>query len=138
MTKLKNIAVALASIVIFTSVTNAQAIKASYAVNPVNYEEPMAVKYLGSDGNYLTFQVTVKAEVPANTYFAIDDKNEGQLYASNVTPGFKTKTVKIEKRADQVLDFKLVIGGKTYSKSFSVNTSQVEKTTVAESNITML
>jgi hypothetical protein len=135
MTKLKNIAIAIASIIIFTNITHAQILKASYSVN---YEGPLAVKYLGSDGDYLTFQVTVQPGVPGNTLFAIADKNEGELYASNVTPGFKVKTVKIEKRDDQVLNFKLVIGKKTYSKSFSVNTGKVETTTVSESEITML
>jgi len=135
MTKLKNIAVAVATLVIFTNITNAQAVKASY---PVNYEEPLAVKYLGNDGDYLTFQVTVQPTTPANALFEIADKNEGELYSSSVNPGFKVKTVKIEKRDDQTLDFKLVVGKKTYSKSFTVNTNKVETTTVAEGNITML
>jgi hypothetical protein len=135
MTKLKNIAVAIASIVIFTNITHAQALKASYSVN---YEEPLKVKYLGDDGDYLTFQVTVQSELPGKALFEIADKSEGALYSSNVTPSFKVKTVRIEKRGDQVLDFKLVVGKKTYSKSFSVNTNQVETTTVAESGITML
>ena len=135
MTKLKNIVIAIASIVIFTNITHAQAIKSSYLVN---YEEPLAVKYLGNDGNYLTFQVTMQSEMPGNALFEIADKNEGELYSSNVTTGSKVKTVKIEKRDQQVLNFKLVIGRKTYSKSFSVNTNKVETTTVAESEVTML
>ena len=135
MTKLKNIAVALASIVIFTNITHAQALKASYSVN---YEEPLAVKYLGNDGNYLTFEVTVQSQISGKAFFAIADKNEGVLYSSNVTPGLKVKTIKIERSGDQVLNFKLVIGKKTYAKTFSVNTSKVETTTVAESDITML
>ncbi|MEO5890328.1 MAG: hypothetical protein ABIQ31_08755 [Ferruginibacter sp.] len=135
MTKLKHIAVAVASLVIFTNVTNAQAIKASYSIN---YEEPMAVKYIGSDGDYLTFQVTVKAEIPGNALFAITDKKEGELYSYKFTPKYKVQTVKIEKKEGQVLDFRLVVGKKTYSKSFSVNTSKVETTTVAENEITSL
>lgn len=135
MTKFKNIAVAVATLVIFTNITNAQAVKASY---PVNSEEPMEVKYLGNDGEYLTFQVSVTPAVSGNASFAIADENEGELYSSNVPSSFKVKTVKIEKRADQILDFKLVIGKKTYSKSFTVNTNKVETTTVAESDVTVL
>lgn len=135
MTNLRNIAVAVATLVIFSNITNAQAVKASYSVN---YAEPMEVKYLGNDGDYLTFQVSVKPAVSARALFAIADENEGELYSSIMTPGFKLKTVKIEKKAGQVLDFKLVIGKKTYSKSFTVNTSKVETTTVAESDVTVL
>lgn len=134
MTKLKNIAVAVATLVIFTNITNAQAVKASYTSN---YEEPLAVKYVGSDDYYLTFQVTVKTATPGNTLFAIADEKEGELYTSNMQR-FNVKTIKIEKRHDQVLDFKLVVGRKTYSKSFTVNTNKVETTTVAEADITML
>jgi hypothetical protein len=135
MSTLKNIAVAVASIVIFTNITNAQAVKASYSVN---YEEPMAVKYLGTDGAYLTFQVSVKPSATRNAVFEIADENEGELYASNLPAKFDTRTVKIEKRDGQVLNFKLVVGKTTYTKSFSVSTNKIETTTVAESDITEL
>jgi hypothetical protein len=135
MSKLKNIAVAVASIVIFTSITNAQVVKASYSVKA---EEPMAVKYVGNDGNYLTFEVSVEPAVSANALFQIADKNEGELYTSTLAPNAKTKTIKIEKREGQVLDFKLVVGKNTFTKSFSVNTNSVETTTVSESNVTIL
>ncbi|MEP7141826.1 MAG: hypothetical protein ABI707_03090 [Ferruginibacter sp.] len=135
MTKLKNLAVAIASIVIFTNITNAQALKASYSVN---YEEPLTVKYLGSDDDYLTFEVTVKPGTTGNAALIIADKNDGFLYSSKVAPALSVKTVKIEKRDDQVLDFKLVVGRKTYSKSFTVNSNTVETTTVAEKDITLL
>ena len=135
MTKLKNIAVAVASIVIFSNITHAQAAHASYSVN---YAEPLAVKYLGSEGDYLRFQVTVQSDVPGNALFAIIDKAEGELYATKFTPNYKVQTVKIEKKDNQVLNFRLVLGSKTYSKSFSVNTSKVETTIVAENEISIL
>jgi hypothetical protein len=135
MSTLKNIAAAVASIVIFTNITNAQVIKAGYSVKA---EEPMAVKYVGTDGNYLTFQVSVEPTVSANALFEIADKNEGELYTSTLAPNAKTKTIKIEKREGQVLDFKLVVGKNTYTKSFSVNTNRVETTTVEESTVTIL
>ena len=136
MTQLKNIAVAVASLVIFSNVTNAQAIKASYSVNA---EEPMKVKYLGDDGEYLLFQVTLQAKTPATSVFAIDDQQEGELYSALLADTNKVQTVKIEKKAEgQVLDFKLVSGKKTYLKSFSVNQSLIETTTVSETAVTKL
>ena len=136
MTQLKNIAVAVASLVIFSNVTNAQAIKASYSVNA---EEPMKVKYLGDDGEYLLFQVTLQAKTSAPSVFAIEDQSEGELYSALLADKNKVQTVKIEKKAEgQVLDFKLVSGKKTYLKSFSVNQSLVETTTVSETAVTKL
>ena len=136
MTKLKTIALAAASLVIFTNITNAQALKASYSVN---FEEPIRVKYLGDDGDYLLFQVTLQSTSPAPAKFIIDDKKEGELYSSGWGADFKVQTIKIEKRDyDQELEFKLLLGKKTYSRSFSVNTKLVETTTVEEGAITKL
>jgi hypothetical protein len=135
MTTLKNIAVAVASMVIFTNITNAQTVKASYSAN---YEEPIAIKYLGNDGDYLLFRVSLQAPVSGSTYFEITDKTEGELYSSNLAANFKVQTIKIEKKDDQELSFKLVVGKRTFSKSFSVNTSTVETTTVSENDITRL
>lgn len=136
MTKFKNIAVAVASLVIFSNITYAQNLKASYSVNA---EEPMKVKYLGADGEYLLFQVTLQPNNASSAVFAIDDKKDGELYSSYLENNVKVQTVKIEKRDDgQVLNFKLMLGKKTYSKSFSVNTSLVETTIVSETDITRL
>ena len=119
MTKLKNIVVAAVSLIIFSNITSAQSVKAVYSVIA---EEPLKVKYLGDDGEYLLFQVTFQSEYSGKGRFAIDDKYEGQLYSSVLATNSKVTTVKIEKTdADQVLDFKLFLGKKTYSKSFSVN-----------------
>ena len=135
MTKFKNIAVAIASLVIFSNITHAQTLKASYSVNA---EEPIKVKYLGYDGDYLLFHVTFQPGTTANAVFEIDDKNDGELYSSTLEANSAVKTVKIEKRDGQVLNFKLMLGRKTFSKTFSVNTSMVETTTVAEADITKL
>lgn len=136
MTNIKNIAVAVASVVLFSTITNAQTLKASYSVN---YEEPLKVKYLGNDENYLLFEVTLQSNAPTNTLFAISDKNEGEFYSSFLASGLKPRTFKIEKHGnDQVLNFKLMAGKKTYVKTFSVNTSVIEKVTVAENDITKL
>lgn len=135
MTTLKNIAVAVASIVIFSNITYAQNLKADYSVSA---EEPIKVKYLGDDGEYLLFEVTLQPKTSSNALFVIDDKKDGELYSSNLEGNYKVKTVKIEKRDGQVLDFKLMIGKKSYTKSFAVNTTLVENTTVAETDISKL
>lgn len=138
MNKLKNVAVAIASMVAFSNVSVGQAIQANYNVNAAGYEAPFAVKYLGNDGIYLLFEVNVKSAPSEYTHLAIVDKKEGELYASRLSPDFDTKTIKIERNGNQVINFKLMVGRKTYSKVFSVNTSNVETTTVAERDITKL
>ncbi|MEJ7588620.1 MAG: hypothetical protein WKI04_13750 [Ferruginibacter sp.] len=136
MTKLKNIFLAAASIVFFANITNAQSVKASYSVTA---EDPLKVQYLGDDGDYLLFRVTLLSAHPAKAQFAIEDKNEGKLYLSGLAKQSKVSTIKIEKRAaDQVLNFRLVLGRKTFTKSFSINTSLVETTIVSEADLTKL
>lgn len=135
MTTIKNIAVAVASLVIFTNITSAQVTKASYSVN---YEEPMKVKYLGEAGDYLNFEVTFESQPLTYARFRIEDNNEGELYASNFENSFKVQTIKIEKNDLRALNFKLIMGKKTYSKSFSISTNLVETTTVLERDVTKL
>jgi hypothetical protein len=136
MTKFKNIAVALATIVIFANITNAQTPKASYTVNA---QEPLKVKYIGDEEKYLLFEVTLQPANEAKPLFVISDKNEGEFFSSPLTPGTKPRTFKIEKRGEnQVLNFKLVVGKTAYVKTFAVNTSTVERTVVAERDITRL
>ncbi|MCW3106810.1 MAG: hypothetical protein JWQ09_1316 [Segetibacter sp.] len=135
MTKFKNILVAAATLVIFTNITHAQSVKASYSVNA---EEPLKVKYLGDDGSYLLFQVILQSKGSSNALFTIDDKIEGELYSSGLPSAAKVQTIKIEKRPDQVLNFKLFLGAKAYSKSFSVNTNLVETVVVKENDLSRL
>jgi hypothetical protein len=140
MTKLKNILIAAVSLVTFSNITYAQSINAADKVKTsANADEPLNVKYIGDDGEYLIFQVTVQLNSTERGRFAIDDKYYGQIFSSVLRTNSKLTTVKIEKSdADDVLDFKLVLGKKTYSKSFSVNTSLVETTTVEEGDVTRL
>lgn len=135
MKKLKKIAVAVASLVLFSNITNAQTLT---TVNSVTYEEPLKVKYLGEDGEYLRFEVTFQPGISSKALFAIEERKEGELYSSFVGADFKVQKIKIEKGDYRSLNFKLFNGKKTYSKSFSVNTSLVETTTVSESDLTKL
>ncbi|MEO6231906.1 MAG: hypothetical protein ABJB11_15000 [Ferruginibacter sp.] len=139
MKNLKKITAAVASLVLFANIANAQtAIPTSYQVNEVaNNATPFAVKYIGSDDEYVLFEVSVKSSNPADAKFQLTDSEEGALYSA----GFKTgtvKTIKIEKREGQVLNFTLLLDHKIYSKSFSVSTSEVENTLVSENDITKL
>lgn len=135
MKKLKNIAIAVAAVVIFSDISHAQSLESGHAAS---YEQPLGVKYLGTDGEYLSFEVSIQPGSGEHVLFAVADGNEGELYSSRFTPANKAQTFKIEKRKDQKLDFTLKVGRKTYSKSFSVNTNAVETTTVSESDLTVL
>ena len=135
MKKLTTILVALAAILVLSNSVNAQALRASYTVS---MEEPFAVKYLGNDDNYLTFRITIAPSVADKAMLAISDNKEGEIYTTNLNSRYAFKTIKIEKRERQELSFKLVSGGKTYFKTFSANTSNVETTTVSERDITKL
>jgi len=136
MTKFRNIIIAAFSLVIFANVANAQAVNASYSVSA---EEPLKVKYLGDDGEYLLFHVELKSHEPAKAKFAISDKTEGTLYSSTLPSNLTVTNVKILKKdADQVLNFELFLGKEKFSKLFSVNTSFVKTITVAERDITKL
>jgi hypothetical protein len=136
MTKFRNIIVAAFSLVIFANVTNAQTVKAAYSVNA---EEPLKVKYLGDDGEYLLFQVTLNSHESAKGKFTISEKTDGGLYSSAVASNLTVKNIKVAKNdEDQVLNFELFLGKERFSKAFSVNTSVVETLTVSERDVTKL
>ncbi len=132
--KFKFIAVAIASLIMTANTVSAQAVQASYTYKA---EEPLSVKYLGSDGEYLLFEVAVINET-RNATFGITDKGVGDLYSYNFNKGVNTQKMKIEKKDYQELNFTLRMGKETYNKSFSVNTMRVENTVVAENEITKL
>ena len=117
MKKFKKIALTFVALVIAATTLNA---------NPVDTtsshlkEDPFTVKYIGNDGDYLLFQVIVNSEKSNRTSFEISDKSEGEIYSANINSNYKVQTLKIEKRDNQELDFKLVIGKEVYSRSFAI------------------
>jgi hypothetical protein len=136
MKNLKNIAVAAISLVIFSSITNAQAVPASYSTIAA---EPLKVKYLGEDGEFLLFHVTLQSGKTEKTLFTVYDEGEGPLYSTAYKIDQKGFTVKVERKdADQILKFEMIHAGKTYSKSFSANPNFVEKTEVSDLSVTKL
>lgn len=123
MTKIKNIAVALSAIVLFAGNSFAGT-TVNKPVNGIYYgEEPAAevlsVNYLGEDAEYLFFQVAVKTADNKSVSFAVNDTEEGELYAATFKAD-KTQTLKIEKHYNQELNFNVKAGKKNYTKSFTV------------------
>ncbi|MEN9569594.1 MAG: hypothetical protein RL172_825 [Bacteroidota bacterium] len=120
MKKIKNIAVALLAIVLFAS--NSFAGTPAKNINAIVDEptaEQLVVNFLGEEGNYLVFQVVIKPGSNKSVSLAVTDKAEGELYNS-VFSTTKTQTFKIEKRDNQELEFNLVSGKKSVSKSFTI------------------
>jgi hypothetical protein len=134
MKNLKNITTAIIAVVLFATSAAAQTVtKATVKAN-----EPFTVKYLGSEDDYLYFQVEVNTGSNTYSLLKINDKAEGELYSQSVKPELKLRTFKIEKKEGQELNFKLVSGNKVYSKSFSASTSLKETTTVNENDMVVL
>lgn len=117
MKQVKNIALALVAILISATAINATPVTPE---TPNKGAEPLSVKYIGNDGDYLLFQVIVNANDAKTSSFQISDKNEGEIYNSRIQGNYKVQTLKIEKRDNQELDFKLKVGKDVYSKSFAI------------------
>ena len=115
MKKFKKIVLTFVALVIAATTINANPLDGG---NPKG-KEPFTVKYLGNDGDYLLFQVIVNAEENKAVKLAVSDKTEGEIYSSNIE-NYKVQTFKIEKRDNQKLDFKLLIGKEEFLRSFAV------------------
>ncbi len=122
MTKIKNIAVALSTIVLFAGTSFAGTNSNNPSLRIVNDEpttEALVVSYMGEDADYLYFKVSVKPGSNKTVSFVVNDKSEGELYATFFSTD-KVQTLKIEKRENQELDFNLKAGKKSYSRSFTI------------------
>lgn len=127
MKNVKNIIAALFTAVFFTTAASAQ----------TAVQEPLTVKYIGMEENYLLFQVEVNTA--ANfSLFKITDRTEGELFSQSWKNSNKPLTFKIEKKDAQELSFVLVAGKKAYAKNFATSTNTVETTTVSESDVVKL
>jgi len=136
MKNLKNITTAIIAVVLFATAASAQT---STAANvSLKTTEPFSVKYIGSEDDYLYFQVEVNTGNSNYSLLKINDKAEGELYSQTLKADLKLKTFKIEKKEGQELNFKLLSGNKVYSKSFSASTSLKETTTVNENDMVVL
>lgn len=127
MKNVKNIIAALFIAVSFTTAANAQTVAA----------EPLTVKYIGMEENYLLFQVEVNTTA-SFSLFKINDKADGELFSQSWKSSNKPLTFKIEKKDTQELSFTLVSGRKVYSKNFATTTNTVETTSVTEAEVVKL
>lgn len=121
MTKIKTTALAISAILLFANSSNAATKNnpgTTAAVQTVT-ADPLSVEYLGEDGDYRLFRVTVTPGSDKKASFAVNDFAEGEIYAAKFSTE-KVQTLKIEKRNDQNLDFTVSVGGKTFSKSFTI------------------
>lgn len=131
MKNLKNITTAIIAVILFANTATAQTVS-------VSKDAPLTVKYLGSQEDYLIFQVEVNTASGNFALLKINDKADGELYSQSCKPTLKTQTFKIEKKDSQELSFKLLSGKNVYTKTFSSNTSLIEKTTVNENDMVIL
>ncbi len=111
---------------------NAQSLKTDKT--EVNF----SVKYIGTEGEYLCFQVEFTSAADYNTVLKISDRTEGELYTQNWKAKAPQQIFKIEKRDGQQLVFNLQNGGKATTKVFSTSTKLVENTTVVENAVASL
>lgn len=128
MTKIKTTALAISAILLFANSSNAAtknnpdtAFAAQTAI-----AEPLSVEYLGEDGDYRLFRVTVTPGSSKNASFSVNDFAEGEIYAAKFSTE-KVQTLKIEKRNDQNLDFTVSVDGKAFTKSFTIMPTVVLK-----------
>lgn len=131
MKNLKNITTAIIAVILFANTATAQTVN-------VSKDAPLTVKYLGSQEDYLIFQVEVNTAGGNFALLKINDKADGELYSQSCKSTSKTQTFKIEKKDSQELSFKLLSGKNVYTKTFSSNTSIIEKTTVNENDMVIL
>jgi hypothetical protein len=111
----KNLLVVLITLALLISTGIAQ------PSTPANSEDPLSVKYIGMDGDFLLFEVTLIAGNMKDPLFAIEDETEGEIYSKSVAANARTIHFRIEKTTDQSLSFYLVSGKKLYTRSFSEN-----------------
>ena len=132
MTTIKKTALALSVIVLLASKSFATpSTDTATAVNNVIVaEEPLDVKYLGEEGDYLIFEVAIKSVDRKTSSFVLTDKIEGEIYSAKFSKD-KVQTIKIEKTGNQELDFTLTVGNETFSKSFNVQPTVVLTTIVS-------
>jgi len=101
---------------------NAQQVKA-IPVSNAETSEPLTVKFLGSQDDYLIFRVEIKTGNIDHSVLKIGDATEGELYSNPINSNLKFQLVKIEKRENQVLDFTLLSGKKVYTKTFTTDSN---------------
>ncbi|MEO6550034.1 MAG: hypothetical protein ABIN94_18675 [Ferruginibacter sp.] len=114
MTKVKDLVFTAVALLISVTGINAK------PVSPYIKAQPLSVIYDGNEGGYLLFRIIVNSSNASTMHFEISDRNEGSIYSSNIDTAQKVEMLKISKKINQELDFKLKIGEKIYSRSFAI------------------
>jgi hypothetical protein len=128
MKKLKMISTAVLAAIVMSTSANAQ------STTKTNHNEGVfTVKYAGHEGDYLCFVVEVNAPFDKIATLKVTDKAEGELYAQNWKTTCRVQKFKIERKEEgQELNFKFVVGDKTFTKTFATTVSVVENVLVDE------
>lgn len=103
--------------------TNVVAQTAIADANRIVVPEPLTVRFIGSQDDYLVFRVEIKTGNVDHSILQIEDVSEGELYSSRINSNSKFQVMKIEKRENQVLDFKLISGKKIYTKTYTTESN---------------
>jgi hypothetical protein len=101
-------------------------------------ESSLKVKFIGSDDDYLTFQVDIKVMQNNLARIKISDKVEGELYTQSFNKKSPFLIFKIEKQLGQELIFNLFDGNKVITKSFTTTKKVEETITVKENDVAVL
>lgn len=131
---MKNPKSVFTAILAMTMILNMAIAQDVRSVSYVSSNEPLTVSYLGNQGEYLLFQVEIKTGAIRHSLLSLEDKTEGELYATSVKGNNKTMTFKVEKIENQVIAFKLFSGKNSYSITFTGNTGAFHMATADQSN----
>ena len=119
--KIISLKIFLVTLTSFSLLINTGSAQSSHLPYEAFNEEPLTVKYLGVNDEYLVFEVTLKAGSLKNPFLQIEDEMAGEIYSETISANTKTIKFRIEKGEDQSLSFYLISGKKTYARSFSEN-----------------
>ncbi len=133
MKNFKSLLTVILALFLVSTLSNAQVAKVT-TLN--NSNEPLKVKYLGSEDSFLYFQVTANNMGSTFSQIKIYDKIDGEIFSQNFKYSNYVQNFKIEKRENQELNFKISFGNKVYSKTFSTIITTIEK--VVENDVVLL
>ncbi len=122
---MKKTIIITAGLLYFTSLVTPVGAQSFIPVNAkIEVSEPLTVKFLGSQDNFLVFRVEVKTGDINLSTLKVEDAIEGELYSNTIYSNSKYQVFKIEKRENQILDFKLESQKKVYVKTFTTYSNE--------------
>lgn len=90
------------------------------------------VQYAGKTEGFLLFDVTIAGKSKERTILSIRNENGDELYNETIYGSQAGRRIKIESAEMKQVQFSINSRTASFSKTFSVNTSYVEKTEVVE------